>query len=108
MGKKNTGKRELENIVQPLGRPAQAGALARPHHRPFEQERVLGHSGDQFRIRGFDSKDDVYLDGLRDFAAYTRDACNYEEIQVLKGPSGLMFGRGTTGGAINTVSKTPF
>jgi catecholate siderophore receptor len=29
-------------------------------------------------------------------------------VQVLKGPSGLMFGRGTGGGAINTVSKTPF
>ena len=64
-------------------------------------------AGDQFKIRGFDAKDDVYLDGLRDFAAYTRDAFNYEEVQVLKGPSGLMFGRGTTGGAINTVSKTP-
>ncbi len=65
-------------------------------------------AGDQFKIRGFDAKDDVYLDGLRDFAAYTRDSFNYEEIQVLKGPSGLMFGRGTTGGAINVVSKTPF
>ena len=60
-------------------------------------------AGDQFKIRGFDAKDDVYLDGLRDFAAYTRDSFDYEEVQVLKGPSGLMFGRGTTGGAINTV-----
>jgi len=65
-------------------------------------------AGDQFKIRGFDAKDDVYLDGLRDFAAYTRDSFNYEEVQVLKGPSGLMFGRGTTGGAINIVSKTPY
>ncbi|MES2294243.1 MAG: TonB-dependent receptor [Pseudomonadota bacterium] len=65
-------------------------------------------AGDQFKINGFDAKDDVYLDGLRDFAAYTRDSFDYEEVQVLKGPSGLMFGRGTTGGAINTVSKSPF
>jgi catecholate siderophore receptor len=65
-------------------------------------------AGDQFKIRGFDAKDDVYLDGLRDFAAYTRDSFNYEEVQVLKGPSGLMFGRGTSGGAINVVSKTPY
>ncbi|HEY0302822.1 MAG TPA: TonB-dependent receptor, partial [Rhizomicrobium sp.] len=65
-------------------------------------------AGDQFKIRGFDAKDDVYLDGLRDFAAYTRDSFDYAEIQVLKGPSGLMFGRGTTGGAINVVSKSPF
>lgn len=65
-------------------------------------------AGDQFKIRGFDAKDDVYLDGLRDFAAYTRDSFAYEEVQVLKGPSGLMFGRGTTGGAINTITKSPF
>ena len=64
-------------------------------------------NGDQFKIRGFDAKDDVYIDGLRDFGAYTRDSFNYEEVQVLKGPSGAMFGRGTTGGAINTVSKRP-
>ncbi len=64
-------------------------------------------NGDQFKIRGFDAKDDVYVDGLRDFGAYTRDSFNYEEVQVLKGPSGAMFGRGTTGGAINTLSKRP-
>ncbi len=64
-------------------------------------------SGDQFKIRGFDAKDDVYVDGLRDFGAYTRDSFNYEEVQVLKGPSGAMFGRGATGGAINTLSKQP-
>lgn len=64
-------------------------------------------AGDQFKIRGFDAKDDVYLDGLRDFGAYSRDSFNDEEVQVLKGPSGALFGRGTTGGAINIVSKTP-
>lgn len=64
-------------------------------------------NGDQFKIRGFDAKDDVYVDGLRDFGAYARDSFNYEEVQVLKGPSGAMFGRGTTGGAINTISKRP-
>ncbi len=63
-------------------------------------------AGDQFKINGFDAKDDVYLDGLRDFAAYTRDSFDYEQVQVLTGPSGLMFGRGTGGGAINTVSKS--
>ena len=65
-------------------------------------------AGDQFKINGFDAKDDVYLDGLRDFGAYNRDSFDYDEVQVLKGPSGLMFGRGTVGGAINTISKTPF
>jgi catecholate siderophore receptor len=64
-------------------------------------------NGDQFKIRGFDAKDDIYVDGLRDFGVYTRDSFNYEEVQVLKGPSGAMFGRGTTGGVINTISKRP-
>src|SRR6202000_329418 len=64
-------------------------------------------SGDQFKIRGFDASNDVFVDGLRDFGSYTRDSFAYQEVQVLKGPSGLMFGRGTTGGAINTILKTP-
>ncbi|THD77980.1 MAG: TonB-dependent receptor [Phenylobacterium sp.] len=64
-------------------------------------------SGDQFKIRGFDAKDDLYLDGLHDFGAYTRDSFDYQEVQVLKGPSGAMFGRSTAGGAINVVTRTP-
>jgi catecholate siderophore receptor len=65
-------------------------------------------AGDQFKIRGFDAKDDLYLDGLRDFGVYSRDSFNDQEVQVLKGPSGALFGRSTGGGAINIVSKTPF
>jgi catecholate siderophore receptor len=66
-----------------------------------------GMNGDQFRIRGLEAKGDVYTDGLRDFGNYNRDSFNYEEVQVLKGPSAQAFGRGTTGGAISTTSKTP-
>ena len=64
-------------------------------------------SGDQFKIRGFDASNDVYVDGLRDFGVYQRDSFDYQEVQVLKGPSGALFGRGSVGGAINTLSKTP-
>jgi len=66
-----------------------------------------GMNGDQFRIRGLEAKGDIYTDGLRDFGVYNRDSFNYEEVQVLKGPSAQAFGRGTTGGAISTSSKTP-
>ena len=62
-------------------------------------------AGDQFKIRGLDANNDIYIDGLRDFGVYARDAFDYEQVQVLKGPAGAMFGRGTTGGAINTISK---
>ena len=63
-------------------------------------------NGDQFRIRGQEAQNDIYLDGLRDFGVYSRDSFNYQEVQVLKGPSGALFGRGTTGGVINVISKT--
>jgi catecholate siderophore receptor len=62
-------------------------------------------NGDQFFIRGQAARDDVFTDGLRDFGAFTRDAFNYESIQVLKGSSSTALGRGVSGGAINTQSK---
>ncbi|TPW35028.1 TonB-dependent receptor [Oecophyllibacter saccharovorans] len=66
-----------------------------------------GLSGDQFLIRGFAAQNDIYEDGLRDFGVYTRDSFNYEAVNVIKGPSSEIFGNGTTGGAINIVTKTP-
>ena len=65
-----------------------------------------GLNGDQFRIRGFEAKGDMYVDGLRDFGVYVRDAFSTEQVQVFKGPSSESFGMGTTGGAINQVTKT--
>src|SRR4051812_14555322 len=64
-----------------------------------------GLNGDQFRIRGFQAKNDVYLDGLRDFGVYARDSFNIGDVVVIKGPSSETLGLGTAGGAINIVSK---
>jgi len=61
--------------------------------------------GNNPSIRGFPSRDDMYLDGLRDFGSYPRDPFNLEAIEVLLGPSSILFGRGSTGGAINQVTK---
>lgn len=66
-----------------------------------------GMSGDQFLIRGFPAQNDMYEDGLRDFGVYTRDSFDYDSINVIKGPSSEVFGNGTTGGAINAVTKVP-
>jgi catecholate siderophore receptor len=63
--------------------------------------------GDVFSMRGFSSGNDVMLDGVREVGAYTRDAFNLEQVEVVKGPSGAIAGRGGTGGAINLVSKSP-
>jgi catecholate siderophore receptor len=63
--------------------------------------------GDNLTIRGFPIEDDIFLDGIRDFGSYYRDPFNYEQIDVLEGPAGVEFGRGSTGGVINQESKTP-
>jgi len=58
-----------------------------------------------YYMRGFPVNQDIFLDGLRDMGEYNRDLFATEAIEVLKGPSALMFGRGSTGGLINQVSK---
>jgi catecholate siderophore receptor len=66
-----------------------------------------GQQGDNLSIRGFNAQNDFFLDGMRDFGSYTRDPFNLEAVEVLKGPASVLFGRGSTGGVINQVSKQP-
>src|SRR6204780_4983544 len=63
--------------------------------------------GDTVNLRGFSAFNDFFLDGIRDAAVYTRDTFDVESVEVVKGPSATLFGRGSTGGAINQVSKAP-
>jgi catecholate siderophore receptor len=63
-------------------------------------------AGDQMTIRGFSARTDMFVDGVRDFGGYSRDPFNMEQVEVAKGPSSAISGRGSTGGAINQVSKT--
>ena len=62
---------------------------------------------DQVTIRGFSAINDQYVDGLRDDALYFRDLSNVERIEVLKGPAAVLYGRGSSGGIINRVTKKP-
>ncbi|HEY3815239.1 MAG TPA: TonB-dependent receptor, partial [Caulobacteraceae bacterium] len=66
-----------------------------------------GSHGDSINLRGFPASDDFFLDGLRDTGFYTRDPFDDETIEILKGPASTLFGRGSTGGVVNQVSKTP-
>jgi catecholate siderophore receptor len=61
--------------------------------------------GDRFFIRGFDARNDVFVDGIRDPAVSIRENFFTEQIEILKGPSSTIDGRGTTGGALNIVTK---
>ncbi len=66
-----------------------------------------GSQGDNLTIRGFSARNDIFSDGIRDFGSYYRDAFDYESIDVLEGPAGVEFGRGSTGGVVNQESKQP-
>jgi len=56
-------------------------------------------------MRGNASTGDFFTDGIRDDAQYFRDLYNVSQVEVLKGPNAMIFGRGGSGGVINRVSK---
>lgn len=66
-----------------------------------------GQIGNNVNLRGFTARTDLYLDGARDRGQYYRDTFYLDTVEVLKGPSSMLFGRGSTGGVINQVSKVP-
>ncbi|AOB32696.1 TonB-dependent receptor [Bordetella sp. H567] len=66
-----------------------------------------GTIGNNINLNGFSARTDIYLDGFRDRGQYYRDTFDLEEVEVLMGPSSMLFGRGSTGGIINQVSKKP-
>ena len=72
---------------------------------------VLMHQGesnrDQIVIRGNSTTADFYVNGVRDDAQVYRDLYNLERVEVLKGPAGMIFGRGGAGGVVNRVTRKP-
>jgi catecholate siderophore receptor len=64
-------------------------------------------SGDTIFMRGFDTQNSIFLDGIRDLGAAVRDVFNVEQVEIFKGPAGADNGRGATSGYVNLVSKLP-
>lgn len=62
---------------------------------------------DQVFIRGFSAIADQFVDGFRDDGLYFRDLSNVDRIEVVKGPAAVLYGRGSSGGLINRVTKKP-
>jgi catecholate siderophore receptor len=62
---------------------------------------------EDIRLRGFSlaTTGDIFVDGMRDAAFYERDTFNNDRIELLRGSASMLFGRGSTGGAVNQVSK---
>ena len=71
---------------------------------------LAGEGGEEdVRLRGFSLQGagDVFVDGIRDPAFYERDTFNLDRVEILRGSASLLFGRGSTGGAVNMVNKVP-
>ncbi len=64
---------------------------------------------EDIRLRGFSlaATGDIFLDGMRDPAFYDRDTFNNDRVELLRGSASMLFGRGSTGGAVNQVTKVP-
>ncbi len=63
-----------------------------------------GHR-DAIVFRGVRSTADFFIDGVRDDVQYYRPLYNLEQVEILRGPNALLFGRGGTGGILNRVTK---
>jgi catecholate siderophore receptor len=70
-----------------------------------------GEGGNAFSdalfIRGYSARNDIFVDGIRDPGNVPREAFAIEQVEIYKGPSGVLSGRGTPGGAINLITKKP-
>jgi catecholate siderophore receptor len=64
-------------------------------------------AGDNLTLRGFSARNDIFVDGVRDLSPQSRDPFNLEQVEVIKGPGSAYTGRGSAGGSINLVSKSP-
>lgn len=69
---------------------------------------------DWFKVRGFDAKDyGVFRDGLKEmssanyFTTFRNETYGLERIDVIKGPSSVLYGQTPPGGLINLVTKRP-
>jgi catecholate siderophore receptor len=64
---------------------------------------------EDIRLRGFalSTTGDIFVDGIRDPAFYDRDTFNLDRVELLRGSASMLFGRGSTGGAVNMVNKVP-
>ncbi|HOZ65473.1 MAG TPA: TonB-dependent receptor plug domain-containing protein, partial [Burkholderiaceae bacterium] len=64
---------------------------------------------EDIRLRGFalQSSGDVFVDGMRDPAFYERDTFSLDRLEIMRGSASMLFGRGSTGGAVNQVNKVP-
>ncbi len=90
-----------DRIGQPAGCPAHRAGIT------FGAAEGGNPLGDRPFIRGFDTQGSIYVDGVRDLGAQSREVFATETIQIVRGSDSTLGGRGSAGGTINIISKLP-
>jgi catecholate siderophore receptor len=93
-----TGQQMKDQLMLSLGDVVRYVPGAAAHQGENNRDEVI--------LRGNNSSANFFVDGVRDDVQYYRDLYNLEQVEVLKGPNALIFGRGGAGGVVNRVTKT--
>ncbi|HWK35921.1 TonB-dependent receptor [Sphingomonas sp.] len=96
-----------KDVIEQSGSTTLADALRTVPGITFGAAEGGNPVGDRPFIRGFDSQGSTFVDGVRDGAAQSRDTFAIEQVQVVRGSDSTLGGRGSAGGSINIVTKTP-
>ena len=115
IGKGNQDLRDIPQsvtvVTQKLIEDRRIDTLKEALHQTAGVTFMAAEGGEEdIRLRGFSlaASGDIYVDSLRDPAFYERDTFSFDRIELLRGSASMLFGRGSTGGVVNQVSKMPF
>jgi catecholate siderophore receptor len=115
IGKGNQELRDIPQsvtvITEKLMDDRRVDTLKEALHQTAGVSFMAAEGGEEdIRLRGFSlaASGDIYVDSMRDPAFYERDTFSYDRLELLRGSASMLFGRGSTGGVVNQVSKMPF
>ena len=94
-------------VIEQTGSASLADALRTVPGITFGAAEGGNPIGDRPFIRGFDSQGSIFVDGVRDLSAQTREVFATESVQIVRGSDSTLGGRGSAGGTINIISKLP-
>jgi len=94
-----------QQVISDTGATSLADALRTTPGITFGAGEGGNPAADRPIIRGFNAESDVFIDGMRDGAAQSREIFNIESVEVSKGPGSAFTGAGSTGGSLNLITK---
>lgn len=106
---KEIGQRGISNIADLLGQIPSVGGFTAPGSRGNTSLSIRGVSGGSPSNLSLDPAVGIYMDGvyLGKMTGVSTDVAELERIEVLRGPQGTLYGRNSTGGAVNYITRKP-